>query len=430
MNLLGRASARRGRLERDVAGLCKQRPYRFEGFALVLTLSLLALLVMLVLALSAMSRVGNRMASTAQYQVRARQNALLGLGVALGELQQRAGDPGCVSGMAGVTGVPAGAGHPTRHWCGVWTGAGEFVGWLASQQTPGVTPTVAALPDSVVLVGPVTAGNSTGAESENREFVRADKIAVPVIAPDGLPRTAGNYAYWVGDEGVKLSAVIPDADAMLPGIKHAIDEEIAALSPTAAALPSVIAFNQLAFVPANPLSANALAAGFHQLTATHFGLDAGGVRRAGLVNVNSTSSLLWKGVAGTYNDASPGAPLSITTTTFGNRMRSNFAASNGPGKLVNGPFQTGADFLASPLLVTALAGSDVTPGQFAAAIGPLLTVRSDTFRIRAYGDTTNATDTTKVESMAVCEAMVQRVPSGGGTKFVVIQFRWLGPKDI
>ncbi|HET7535864.1 MAG TPA: hypothetical protein VFJ90_05380 [Candidatus Didemnitutus sp.] len=377
-----------------------------------------------------MSRIGDRIATAAQYQMQARQNALLGLGIALGELQRHAGDMSRVTGMAGVTGVAAGAGNPTRHWCGVWTNAGAFVAWLASQQTPGASPAVAALPDSVVLIGAISVGNSTGAESENREFVRADKIPVPAIGLDGVAHTAGNYAYWVGDEGVKLSAVIPDTDAALSGVKHAIDEEISVLSPTAPTLASVLAFNQLAFVPTNPMSANALAAGFHQLTVTHYAVDAGGVRRAGRLNVNSTSSLFWKGVAGTYNRNNPGLPLGITTTVFGNRMRSNFAASGGAGKLPNGPFQSSADFLASPLLDTALAGSGVTPAQFAAAIDPLFTVRSDTFRIRGYGDALNPSDATKVESAAFCEAMVQRVSTGGATKFVITQFRWLGPKDI
>ena len=401
-----------------------------RGFALVLTLTLLAVLVLLALAMASMGRIGSRGATTAQYQARARQNALLGLGVALGELQQHAGDSTRLTGMAGITGVPAGAGNPTRQWCGVWNNEGGFVAWLASQQTPLSVAAVMALPESVVLAGAITVGNSTGAESENREFVRADKIAVPVVGSDGALRTAGNYAYWVADEGVKLSAVISDADAAVSGLKHAIDEEISALLPTAAALDAVMAFNQLAFVPTNPMSANALAAGFHQLTVMHTQLDSFGVRRAGLVNVNSNSSLLWKGIAGTYNRANPSTPLAITPAAFGARMRSNFALSGGSGKLVNGPFQSVADFLESPLLADALSGADVTPEDFAAAIGPLLTVRSDTFRLRAYGDAFNAIDATKVESTAYCEAIVQRTAIGGVSRFVITQFRWLGPKDI
>ena len=66
------------------------------------------------------------------------------------------------------------------------------------------------------------------------------------------------------------------------------------------------------------------------------------------------------------------------------------------------------------------------------------TVRSDTFRIRAYGDAMNpagADDPNATpESVAYCEAIVQRTtiddPGGNGKKFVITYFRWLGPDDI
>lgn len=81
------------------------------------------------------------------------------------------------------------------------------------------------------------------------------------------------------------------------------------------------------------------------------------------------------------------------------------------------------------------------------AIAPMISVRSDTFRIRAYGHALNPADN-KVESAAYCEAIVQRVPdffeptqppsatvlnstnSQFGRKFVITSFRWLGPDDI
>jgi hypothetical protein len=66
--------------------------------------------------------------------------------------------------------------------------------------------------------------------------------------------------------------------------------------------------------------------------------------------------------------------------------------------------------------------------------GPLLAVRSDTFRIRAYGDTVNQIEATKTEATAYCEAIVQRgadaAPNSLGRRFVIVCFRWLGPEDI
>ena len=62
-----------------------------------------------------------------------------------------------------------------------------------------------------------------------------------------------------------------------------------------------------------------------------------------------------------------------------------------------------------------------------------LAVRSDTFRIRAYGDAVNPSDPTKVESTAWCEAIVQRIkddPASPRGRFVITYFRWLSPDDI
>ena len=79
-------------------------------------------------------------------------------------------------------------------------------------------------------------------------------------------------------------------------------------------------------------------------------------------------------------------------------------------------------------------------------LGPMLTARSDTFRIRAYGDSTNV-ETGKHEDRAWCEAVVERTtepihPDGTllnpdknrtvqfGRRFKVIRFRWLTRDEI
>jgi hypothetical protein len=79
-------------------------------------------------------------------------------------------------------------------------------------------------------------------------------------------------------------------------------------------------------------------------------------------------------------------------------------------------------------------------------IGSTLSARSDTFRIRAYGDATDASG--KVLARAYCEAIVQRLPepldpdpSGlnpakqntridFGRKFQIVSFRWMKPEEI
>lgn len=96
----------------------------------------------------------------------------------------------------------------------------------------------------------------------------------------------------------------------------------------------------------------------------------------------------------------------------------------------------------------------LTQADILQAIGPLLAARSDTFRIRSYGEVKNPRNG-KIEARAWCEAIVQRVPdpfktgavaddlewperpaaasdpaNAAGRKFRVIGFRWLSPSEV
>ena len=91
----------------------------------------------------------------------------------------------------------------------------------------------------------------------------------------------------------------------------------------------------------------------------------------------------------------------------------------------------------------------LTQADVLSVIGNAATVRSDTFTIRAYGDSRDASN--KVLARAWCEAIVQRVPEyldptdtattpsasitsptnkSFGRRFKIISFRWLSPKEI
>jgi hypothetical protein len=91
----------------------------------------------------------------------------------------------------------------------------------------------------------------------------------------------------------------------------------------------------------------------------------------------------------------------------------------------------------------------VTQGDVLSALGARVTVRADTFRIRGYGETRDATGKV-VLAKAWCEAVVQRVPDyvdpadlahaqystlNGvnkkfGRRYEIVSFRWLGPKEV
>lgn len=90
----------------------------------------------------------------------------------------------------------------------------------------------------------------------------------------------------------------------------------------------------------------------------------------------------------------------------------------------------------------------ITQADLLQVIGPALATRSDTFRIRAYGEALDSEG--KVEGKAWCEAIVQRMPEyldpddsaldrGGdlspvnqrfGRRFTTISFRWLSSHEI
>lgn len=114
------------------------------------------------------------------------------------------------------------------------------------------------------------------------------------------------------------------------------------------------------------------------------------------------------------------------------------------------PGDVGAFGWENPAAVTGTTGAgapgEISQGDVLSAIGSFVTVRSDTFKIRAYGDAKDASG--KVLARAWCEAVVQRIPSyvdstdapeavatapaniAFGRQFHVISFRWLNPGEV
>ena len=80
---------------------------RRRGFALLITITLLAFLVLLLVSLAALTRVETQVADNNQQLAQARQNALMALNIALGQLQKAAGPDQRVTGTADLASVDA-----------------------------------------------------------------------------------------------------------------------------------------------------------------------------------------------------------------------------------------------------------------------------------------------------------------------------------
>jgi Tfp pilus assembly protein PilX len=411
-----------------------------RGFALVITLALLALLILAVLALSALVRVNGQMAEAGNYQVQARQHALLALDQALNELQRHAGPDDRVTGMAGIAGVEATATSNTRYWCGVWRESdGAFLTWLTS----GAINATSAGTDTIELVsaGSVGASSSTSQNVE-KQTVIAGKLPVVVAetpGSPGVPATVGKFAYVVIDEGVKISAYSPAslvaAGAAIPTISSGVlTNQLrlkTAIESNAASLPRVISFEQLALL-STTVTPSVLQDTFHYVTLTTKSVLAEGLG-AGNVNVNTTNTLTWRSILDSYN-AVPGVTSisAANVTSRGRAIGNNFAAADA-GKPADAPFTSLAG-LSTYLETIFPPTASPNATEILTALEGMLTVRSDTFRIRAYGEALNRSGSGKPEGRAFCEASVQRTPdpapNGMGRRFVVTYFRWLGPEDI
>jgi Tfp pilus assembly protein PilX len=211
-----------------------------QGFALVVTLSLMILLTVIAVGLLSLSSVSLRSSAQGGMQAKAQANAKLALMLAIGELQKQLGPDQRVSANGAILSATS-VSHP--NWAGVWnswqagtpaigttspdlasehqTIAGaansgmsptyvaqrsdHFRAWLVS-----LNPTQAADISSaknLVLTGSKSPGNTDVAvelvgdgslgSSNAANFVKAGLVSVK------SGTTSGRYGWWVGDESQK-----------------------------------------------------------------------------------------------------------------------------------------------------------------------------------------------------------------------------------
>lgn len=196
-----------------------------KGFALIATLTLMMLLAMLAVAIMATAASQNRIALQTMLQAEARQQALVGLDAAIGELQVELGPDQRVTASSGI--LSKNDNGQAQHLLGVWnswdgpiygkskTGHGNkisstydkgrshmFRRWLISSRVPNQTRTLKSA-DSlcsrapgrrICLVGEGTLGKNLSPQ----HYVYADLLSMP-----SLGKNEACFAWWVGGENQK-----------------------------------------------------------------------------------------------------------------------------------------------------------------------------------------------------------------------------------
>ncbi len=248
------------------------------GFSLVIALGLMAFILTILLGFTALVQVETRSSTIALQQLESRQNALLGIQIALGELQAAAGpDQRSVARADLMSQHPSVGTAPTntpkdtrKYWVGISHSDGSSnieptnqpVRWLVSGiDTSNATPAdqlIQPFNDSVVLV-------DTNSVEINNEL-SAGKVMI-----EGNPAEAGAFAWIVDDETQKAklapandevnnenpSTLLSNQRHVLPGYFDLFGTT--GLSTSLASLARTDSLNDLAIDDAN----NALLASEH-----------------------------------------------------------------------------------------------------------------------------------------------------------------------
>lgn len=191
-----------------------------RGFALIVTVVLVAFLVLILVGLAIFTRVETQVATNTDIQARARQNALASLNIAVAQLQRHAGQDRRVS----ARGELAFAGNEQKNLTAIWDADATYAPgsqplvWLVSgSETNSPSNTLNEVVDPTILTPDpnddvILVGANTVEDNAERIIVKKQPIEAPAGSIPGLTTAEpiGHYAYWVGDEGVKASLSLVD----------------------------------------------------------------------------------------------------------------------------------------------------------------------------------------------------------------------------
>jgi Tfp pilus assembly protein PilX len=171
-------------------------PGQKQGFALVVTLSLMILLTIIAVGLLTLSSISLRSSTAQSAQATARANARMALMLAIGELQKQAGPDQRVTAEAAILGRNSTSVAQPR-WTGVWNSSN-------SNRTPASATSqpkwLVSGSDSIPNPDPLNPPSNLFTIA--KELNQTTGVAVPrqTIAGNAGSNNPGAFAYWVAGE--------------------------------------------------------------------------------------------------------------------------------------------------------------------------------------------------------------------------------------
>lgn len=199
---------------------------RKRGFALVIALGLMGFVLLLILTMTTLVQVETSVSASQKQLLKARQNALLGVQLALGQLQKEMGPDQRISATAGlldtnpVTESIEGVEQP--HWMGVWDSSSWEVGTvpptndLETGKPSAFRRWLVSLADHSSKTDPATplAFNHPAEGSVKMVSGLGETAAVyagkVLLGESSVGLEGGGYAWWVGDENLKAPLLYPE----------------------------------------------------------------------------------------------------------------------------------------------------------------------------------------------------------------------------
>ncbi|HRE83164.1 MAG TPA: hypothetical protein PLN52_19115 [Opitutaceae bacterium] len=195
------------------------RTHTSRGFALVLVLVLLGFVSVLIISLGLITRVETQISSSRDEWTKGRVHALFALDQALSHLQRTAGPDARVTARSDLLG-----GASAAYLTGVWSaepGEARLLTWLVSGNhgesplavTPGTipSPVTSAQDNEVFLIDRGSVATAAQRLKVLKEPIHQSADWVPAWkGADRTFLTAGHFAYWIGDEGIKVSLAMTE----------------------------------------------------------------------------------------------------------------------------------------------------------------------------------------------------------------------------